>query len=161
MWSVDEPEYDDAYGTCEETEASFRMFHEMLNPSEISRLLNLEPSDSYRKGDIVGRIGRPRPFGAWLLSTEEVVQSRDLRRHLDWLVDHLIDRVDELHHLREHGYRMDVYCKWVSGGQGGPTLSPRNMEGLSALGLKLGIEVYWGGDEEARPISRSSAEDYG
>ena len=158
MWSLDEPEYDDEYGNCEETEASFRIFHETLEPQVISQLLGIDASASYRKGDRYGKIERLRPFGGWLLSTHEVEASRDLRRHLDWLVDRLKDKADAIQRLQEEGYRMDVHCMWVSTGQGGPTISPRNMRGLSALNLRLGIEFYVGGDKEA-PSSTTSAED--
>jgi hypothetical protein len=133
--------YDDDYPTCLETWATFRIFHEELDPEEISKLLGIEPSYSYLKGSSYGDRGRKNRFGGWLLETQNNVHSRDIRRHIDWLLEHFSDKVQEIHRLQEKGYRTDVFCFWRPAGNGGFTISPHNTQGLSILNLQLHIDI--------------------
>jgi hypothetical protein len=72
-----------------------------------------------------------------------------LRRHLDWLIDHLHNKGDILDQLRNRSYEIDIFCLWVQlGGTGGPTLSPRNMRGLADLQLAIGFEFWSAVDED-------------
>ena len=49
---------------------------------------------------------------------------------------------------RKIGYRMDIFCYWLSaGGHGGPTLSPAIMRRLGELGLEIGFDIYGPYDE--------------
>ena len=92
--------------------------------------------------------GRPARTGMWVLSSDGTIQSRDLRRHLDWLIATLQGRYIALQQLKEHHYSVDGICHWVQlGGTGGPTLSPANMRGLADLDLELGFE-FWSEDED-------------
>jgi len=140
-------EYEDDYATCSRTQASLRIIHDDLDPEEITRQLGTQPSWSWRKGEPRGKGKRPSHIGIWGLSTEKYVESRDLRRHLDWLISQMSGKEETFAQLRARGYRLDVFCLWQSRGQGGPTISPKNMRGLGALGLELGIDIYWDDNE--------------
>lgn len=141
--------YDDNYSTCKETSAAFRIAHPLLDPDTISAQLQLVPSWAWRKGELKEPRGRPARIGMWALDTNGSVQSRDLRRHLDWLINHLHDKLDVLEQFRLSGYEMDIFCLWVRlGGTGGPTLSPHNMFGLANLHLPIGFEFWSVNDEE-------------
>ena len=141
-------DYDDNYGTCKETSAAFRIIHPALDPNRTSQELGLQPSWAWRKGEGRGRRSIPSRTGIWGLDTEGILTSRDLRRHLDWLLDHLEPKAAVLEDLRLQGYRMDVFCLWCRlGGTGGPMLSPRNMARLAALNLTIGFE-FWAVDED-------------
>jgi hypothetical protein len=122
-------EYDDEYRTCEQAYASFRVYHDNLDPAAVTRDLGIQPSDVVEGW-------------AWILSTEAAVSSRDIRRHLDWLIDQLEPRHEVIRSLQSAGCRMDVFCYWRWTGQGGPTISPRNMHGLGLLGIELGFDIY-------------------
>jgi len=136
-------EYKDDFNTCKETFVTFRIIHEALNPEEITGKFQLAPSDSWRKGEPKEWKGRAARTGMWVLSTENRVLSRDLRRHLDWIIEHVQDKSLVLDDLRTQGYHIDVFCHWVQlGGTGGPILSPRNMEGMSRLSLEISFE-FW------------------
>jgi hypothetical protein len=140
--------YNDAYATCKETSAALRIAHPALDPEAISAQLHLTPSWAWRKGEPKEPRQRPARIGMWALDTDGVVASRDLRRHLDWLLDHLHDKGAILDQLRQQGYAIDVFSTWVRlGGTGGPTLSPRNMRGLADLSLELQFE-FWAVDED-------------
>jgi hypothetical protein len=142
--------YKDDYQTCEETFASLRIAHEALDPDDISNQLGLAPTWSLRKGEARGESGVPAPTGVWGLSTEGVIESRDLRRHLDSILDALDGKDGILENLRDKGYKMDIWCLWVSTpySGGGPTISPHNMARLANLGLELVFDFYQGDDEQ-------------
>jgi Domain of unknown function (DUF4279) len=82
-------------------------------------------------------------IGGWFLSTEGQVESRDVRRHLDWLAVKLVGKDGALKSLGAEGCRMDVFCYWLSaGGNGGPVLSPAIMKRFGKLGLEIGFDIY-------------------
>jgi hypothetical protein len=80
----------------------------------------------------------------WLFSTRGQVTSRDIRRHVDWLLVQLLPRAAELRRLQaEPGCWMDVFCYWRSTqGHGGPMLSPKQLRVLSELNLTIGFDCY-------------------
>ncbi|MBI1949145.1 MAG: DUF4279 domain-containing protein [Deltaproteobacteria bacterium] len=147
--------YDDEYATCAATYATLRVYPGALDPDVVTRRLGLEPSDIQHAGEqgasqrAHGRGATPpirtaaRPNG-WFLSSERQVVSRDCRRHIDWLVDRVMGRREELLALRQGGARMDVSCFWASrGGHGGPSLLPQQMAALCALDLEIWFDCYW------------------
>ena len=141
-------DYDDNYSTCKETSAAFRIIHPALDPDALSQQLGLRASWAWRKGQPHSRRNIPSRTGIWGLDTEGILTSRDLRRHLDWLLDQLEPKAEVLQDLRVQGYTMDIFCLWCrSGGTGGPMLSPRNMIRLGALNVTIGFE-FWAIDED-------------
>jgi Domain of unknown function (DUF4279) len=141
-------EYDDNYTTCRETSASLRVMHLELDPDYVSRQLGIAPSWSRKKGEMPKTSKRAARIGIWALDTENIVKSRDLRRHIDWIIDQVSEKQLVFDELRRQDYKMDVFCLWIrSGGTGGPTLSSRNMRGLGALDLEMGFE-FWDTEEE-------------
>lgn len=140
--------YDDDYATCYKTSAAFRIMHADLNPDTVSRELGLQPDWAYHKGQPRGGRNTPSKFGNWGFETDNKVVSRDLRHHLDWLLDVLEPHRARLFHWQQKGYNMDIFCMWVkASGTGGPTLSPRNMARLANLNLLVSIE-FWNHEDE-------------
>src|ERR1700677_4910672 len=78
---------------CARTYATFRLLGEALDPDAATRALDLEPSLALAKGQEMpaGRIGtaRRQRTGVWSLSTDNVVRSTSLERHLLHLLDAL------------------------------------------------------------------------
>ncbi len=101
--------------------ATLRFAGDKLEPREISEILGFGPTRAYRKGEryFAGRragelTGRT---GIWLLTTEDVVQSPDLDRHLSYLVNLIFqddeDRATRLHKLIAHqDLNAHVSCFW-------------------------------------------------
>jgi len=143
-------EYDDSYPTCLGTDAMFRVIADDLSPDEISHILEIKPSAVRSKGEL--RVpGKPKTtnrVNVWGFESTEAVQSKDTRRHIDWILDKLNGKESALEKLRALGARLDVCCSWESSGQGGPTLDPQQMERLSRLGLSVWWEVWFVGEEE-------------
>jgi len=134
--------YDDNYPTCAATYATLRIYRDDLDPDEISRRLNVAPSESQKKGEPL-RPGRAAPVGGWFLSSKGRVESKDVRRHVVWVLDQLAARGDELLRLRGEGYKVDVSCYWLSaGGHGGPELDHEIMARLVSMGLDIWFDVY-------------------
>jgi hypothetical protein len=134
--------YNDDYPTCEETYATLRIYHDDLNPDDVSSRLRLVPSDSQKKGQIL-QAQREAPVGAWFLSSQDHVPSRDVGRHIVWIIDQLSGREAMLKALQDEGYQIDLFCFWASAnGHGGPELTHEIMQRLSSLKLNLGFDVY-------------------
>jgi hypothetical protein len=141
---VDSDGYDDEWATCARTYASLRIFDVDLDPAAVNRALDISASYSHVTGDPVGRTGGRRKSGAWILSTEGTVNSKDLRRHIDWLLDAIEPHSEAFADLMEASASSDIFCYWESkSGHGGPGLSPRQMARLIHFNLSVGIDVYF------------------
>lgn len=155
--------YRDDYPTCAQTYATLILLHEDLNAELLTQELGIQPTETWKQGE-VRNPGSRTPvvsrIGGWFLRTQETVASRDVRRHIDWLLNQVEPRRSVLGRLRTAGYRMEISCFWVSAfGHGGPTLSPAQMARLADLGLEVWFDVYLDGsdrldheNEEADPI---------
>jgi hypothetical protein len=142
----DENAYDDDYPTCARTYATLRIYHKDLDPESITLNLGIQPTRVQVKGrpvtDSIGMTFNP-PIGGWFLSSKGQVASKDVRRHLDWLLAKLEGRDDALRSLREGGHRIDVTCYWLSAeGHGGPILSPAIMRRFGELEIQVSFDVY-------------------
>lgn len=144
--------YNDGYRTCESTYAELRIYSGDLPPSEVTQLLRLSPSEVHEKGQTRrSRLGRTHVLhlNGWFLSSEGHLASKDLRRHLDWLLGALGPSLDGLTELQSRSdVRVTVACIWRSAhGHGGPVLWPEQMRRLAELDLEVGFDVYFFGDE--------------
>lgn len=137
--------YDDAYETCVSTYASLRLFSDGVDPDSLTAILNLVPTTSFRKGEPYGNHGHVRKFNGWLLliSSEHFIDSKDSRRHIDWILERIGNKSQELTGLRSKGVEIDISCLWLSKGQGGPTISPQQMTELARLGIDVWWDVYF------------------
>jgi hypothetical protein len=133
------------YPTCERTYATLRIYPESLDPSDVTVRLGIEPSDWQRRGEARKPGSRPAKLHGWFLSSERAVESRDVRKHLDWLLSLIVPRAYAILALQSDGCRMDVSCFWVSAsGHGGPSVRPAQMSELARLDLELWFDVYLG-----------------
>lgn len=145
--------YDDAYGTCERTDVTLRIYPGEMNPELVTRRLGIEPTSTQEVGQVFrNRLGRDRTasINGWFLSSEGKISSLDLRRHLDWLLDRVMPAKEALLELQWcPGLGMDVLCVWWSAhGHGGPVLWPEQMARLAELNLECGFELSFYGDDD-------------
>jgi hypothetical protein len=145
--------YDDEYGTCLETRVELIIYPGELSPHEITKRLGIDPSQVNIAGEErVNRLGRNRRvmINGWFLSSDGQVESRDARRHLDWLLQRLLPRSERLAQLQQmSGIRMSVSCAWYSrSGHGGPTLWPEQMKALADLNLECSFDIYFLPDDD-------------
>jgi hypothetical protein len=137
------------YPTCDKTYATLRIYPESLDPAEVTKRLRIEPTHSQRRGESRKPGAPPTKLHGWFLCSEGAVESRDVRRHLDWLLSQITPQADAILALQSEGCRMDVSCFWISAsGHGGPSVLPAQMGELARLGLELWFDVYFGGSEK-------------
>jgi hypothetical protein len=135
-------EYSDDYSTCSSTFATLRVYSQTVSAAEITDALGVQPTRTLRPE------GKSNLHG-WFLSSEGRVESRDLRRHLDWVLDQLATGPNPTTQVSARipgRVWADVSCLWISAvGHGGPTLSPKQMQRMARLGLECWFDVYLGG----------------
>lgn len=136
--------HDPDYGTCAYTHAWLRIMSPDLNPDEITRILNVTPTETQYRGTVVpDRPEKKFSKSGWFLSTSGILSSKDSRDHLDWLLDHIRDKRQEFLELHSRDYLIDICVRWDSRlGEGGPTLSPKQMLELARLEIELWFDVY-------------------
>lgn len=135
-----QPDYDDDYPTCAFTTSTLRIFSDKIRPAEITKILKIEPTKSFQKGESYGKNGRFfHKTNKWFLDTEKLVKSKDTRRHIDFILRAIGRKHRAIKLLRQNGCKLDIVSYFESYGQGGPALWPYQMLKLG----KLGIEVWW------------------
>lgn len=151
--SYDTP-YDDKADYCDRTCAKLRIYTGEMKPSVVTELLGIQPTDFVQKGVSAEGIKAIGKLNGWFLSSETFVNSKDLRRHLDWLIEILEKCVEGLRQLQmKEGVHMSINCIWWSRYRnGGPTLWPKQMRGLAELNLECSFDcAFYGADDEEIP----------
>jgi hypothetical protein len=103
--------------------ATLRFCGDRLDPDRITAILGVQPTKAYRKGK--SYFAGPRAgyvtgrTGVWVLATDGLVDSADLDRHLEHLVDQIFggpdlkQRLKQLHEVvSREGVTADVACFW-------------------------------------------------
>lgn len=142
--------YDDDYATCVSTSTWFRVMSERLEPGAATACLGVQPSRIQVRGELPRPISKhPLKYSGWFLESKGHVQSRDARRHIDWLLLQLQGKAAAIAELKAEGHRVDACVYWESVGHGGPTLDPGHMAQLGELGVELWFDVYFAGEDGA------------
>ncbi len=129
----------DEYSSCERTYVTLSFYHEKLHSDEVSKILIIKPTRTTEKNEL-----RKINKNAWFFSTQETVESRDVRKHLRFLFGILKNKENEFNFLRNEGWIIRIYCFWESTeGNGGPILDCKTMELLSMFKLDIHFDVWW------------------
>lgn len=136
--------YQDDYNTCNTTHTTLRIYSESLSPQDITKYLEIEPSEIIEKSiekDIL--MGENITLNAWFLTSENIIFSKDSRRHIDYIADRLLPIKEKIKTLATQDAKIDICCFWMSEcGQGGPTLSPQQLSKLAELELEIWFDIY-------------------
>jgi hypothetical protein len=134
-------EYADDWPPCRHTYATLTISSKGLAPTLISELLWLKPMSGHKVGDLSSR-GVTETKNVWKITSRNNVDSRDCRRHIDWLLDQLDGKEMELRELQEKGAVITVVCYWESAtGMGGPILGVNQMARLVHMSIDLGWDI--------------------
>ena len=122
--------YNDNYPTCTKTYATLRI---CSRSSDVSERLNLNPTRTAINDNL----------NIYLYSTENIVQSKDVRRHIDYLIEMFKSKVEILNEIQSEKSKIDIMCYWLSeNGNGGPILSPKQLTELGKLNIEIWFDVY-------------------
>jgi hypothetical protein len=129
-------DYDDNYPTCCCTSVLLYIsnFSKKDEDSQdyIINLLNIDESQIKTRD-----LKYTRRWSCSIFSSENEIVSKDIRRHLDWLLDIIYPKKQEILAL-DKKYNLQIWCYWHSTqGHGGPTLSPKQMGKIAELNIKL------------------------
>jgi Domain of unknown function (DUF4279) len=136
--------YDDEYPSCRSTYATLRILCPGdAAPETVTQRLGVEPTRTQRRGEKIDKTVGGISQAGWFLSSQGKIKSRDVRRHIDSLLDQVAPNASVLVALQSEGYTADVFCYWLSeSGHGGPTLSPEQSRRLAACDLDVGFDIY-------------------
>ena len=135
--------YIDDYPTCEDTYVTLRIYTGEMAPEFVTRMLEVEPSDSLTKGKIAKGRKRPAILNGWFLSSQDKVESLDSRRLIDWLLQNFEGKDEQLQKVIAESDEAYVSVYWSSkSGHGGPRLSQNQMARLLRLGVDIDHDIY-------------------
>jgi len=126
-----------------------------LDPQSVTHNLAVAPTQVGRRGDVITNSkGRQRTvrLNHWFLSSESAVESTDLRRHLDWLLERLdpvAQAVRALNAPPESWALIKCLSWWKDGGFVG--MEPTHLRGLGALNVPIEIGFATYPDEVGEP----------
>lgn len=136
-------DYDDHNSYCLRTYSTLRIFTAEQAPETVTQQLVINPTRIWHRGSNETAVARRR--NAWFLTSRGAVDSRDTRRHIDWLLQALVDQGGFLQGVREAGGSTDIICFWHAAGlsEGGPGLEPGQMAILAKLGVAISWNIYF------------------
>ena len=128
--------------SCSSTYTTLCIYHEVMQPDEIARIIGLEPS--YISIKNMKRIKK----NGWFLSTKNEANSTVLSEHLTFLLNKIETIRGNLDLLLSFGVDIRIFCFWEStSGNGGPVLDSALLKRLSDCGIDLHFDIWF--DEES------------
>lgn len=129
------------------TAAALRITGETLDPQEVSVIMGIRPSLSYRKGEVIRnpKTGRERipKFGMWNLRTEDQFPG-DLDGQIDELLGKLPDDLSIWKELNER-FSLDLFTGlFLEEFNEGISLKPSTLLALGLRGIELDLDIYSG-----------------
>ncbi|WP_020412740.1 DUF4279 domain-containing protein [Microbulbifer variabilis] len=133
---------------CTETYATLRIFSDEMHPDDIEKHIGIKSTDSVPR-DLNSKYKSRREFNFWSRTTENDLNSTDNVEHLEFLLSLLKGKESRLSFLQDSGCMTDIFCRWDSTGQGGPSLSVAMMNELVKLGLSVSWDMYFDDEDNA------------
>ncbi len=134
-------EYKDDYSSCDRTYVTLCFYHEELDPGSITKLFLIEPTWTCEKNE---QKKRKIKKNGWFFSTQDLIESRDVNRHLRFLFDTFKNKEAEFDSLKDDGWTTRTSCFWVSTGRdGGPILDYRTMKRISMFKSDIHFDIWW------------------
>lgn len=123
--------------------ASLRIFGDSLVPSEITRLLGCEPTESTQKGEAIQSHSGERiaKHGSWRLHAPPC-EPENLDHQVSWLLSRLSNDLEVWRSLGKE-FKIDLFTGLFMGSSNeGFSLSPATMLALGNRGIEIGFDVY-------------------
>ncbi|MBK8237075.1 MAG: DUF4279 domain-containing protein [Deltaproteobacteria bacterium] len=134
-------------GPVDACSATLCIYHEDLDPDEMTRRLGVNPTTAFRRGFQRRSASRPMPHGAWLLRVSEP-SLRTVEDQLHRLLMQLVVAPDIWATVvAEHRVRISVGLH-MSAWNRGFALSPTILAAVAKLNVELDFDVYVYDDTE-------------
>lgn len=133
--------------TASAVDATFRIVHNDLDPSVITRLLMIDPDHTHKKGDSnidkKGRVFSPYSTGVWLFSSADKLSPPSADIHIQWVLEKLEGKLNQIRNFQNEGYRTEVICYWQAQCFNTcPALSSATIKTLAKFGIDFWFEVF-------------------
>jgi len=126
----------DEYSACSRTYATLCLYHPEESPIIPTSILDISPDRTIEEG---------APKNGWFLSTQNRIQSRDIRRHIVSLLTKTPDFGNKLNEIRLRKWDAHLDCFWESAsGNGGPILDHKFISFVSSYNLDLTFDIWFG-----------------
>ena len=120
-----------------------------LQPSAVSSLLRMRPSQAWRRGEpktfprtLLGE--SLHEWGAWKKSLPPAQMARSLERQVSYWARRLDGKADAFSELTDLGYRCVLNCYLGTSGTATIALPPELQTAIGRLGLTLEFDVWAG-----------------
>ena len=124
---------------------------EEMNPDIVTNLINLNPSQSWKKGDVKKfDSGRSflRPFGGWKLYLPEEKLTSSLNDQLNYWCDLLMDRSESILVIKNLPCQVALNCFISTSNQALMALSSNVARQIGYLGIDLEFDFFCRFDDE-------------
>ena len=125
--------------------AKFRIWSEQMNPEDITKKLDIIPTESEEKGKYNERTGKPYVISSWEYQTEEQ-STFDLSERLDDLITVLKPKRNELVKIRElfpeDTFAIDIVLYNHHNFLPGMAFSNEQLLFTADIGVSLEISIY-------------------
>lgn len=126
--------------------ATLRIYGAALKPEEVTRILGVEPTDSWEEGS-PGYKGLPRSKGMWMLESS-TAHAAAMEEHLSELLSKTSPSNDAWRGLCRR-FSCDVFVgAWMDSDNACFSLSPALLEQIGRRGLVLSADLYFIGEDE-------------
>ena len=138
-----------AGGEVDECSVSLRFFGDNLDPDIITKTLDIAPTISYRKGDILrGKTyDKIQSTGSWRYRTQ-----RHTDISLEDLIEKLFDRLtNDIAVWQDLTSKLqaDLFCGlWLKRWNRSIDFKPSILMKIAERGLKIGLDIYFESDED-------------
>jgi hypothetical protein len=125
---------------------TLRLTHESSDPSTVTRLLERIPTRALRVNQAIQLNGMTKRLkrSAWILSSEEHVNSADINDHVQWMMEQMNGHRENVLRLNDDGWMIALNVMWDSQtGHGGPVFSSRTLGWMSQIRATLEIDCYF------------------
>lgn len=135
---------DNNYNSCDYTYVDFTVYSKFDN---IENSVSFTPDFHQSKGDVVIKSLKKKMIAKcdlWSVSSDKKLSSKDVRHHLNYILEIIYPHRDIILHLQNLGHKMQMKCVWFANDAigGGPAICPKQMEKLSDLNLELNFSFY-------------------
>jgi hypothetical protein len=123
--------------------ATFLITGDNFDPDQVSKLIKLSPSYSWKKGDKrISKNGRTHvyDYAGWKLIQDKTMDKCSLEDQLRYWLKLFSNCSAQIKQFGELGYSIGIICFIVSDGFVSFSLDPNIIRGLSELGMELTVE---------------------